>query len=121
MSQVSFTNSRSVVMSVAYMRRDFNCQNECGEPWDVLGWINLQPGETAYRDNATNNRWFYYYAEAVDGAVWSGAFSAEVSNERFEKCTCLGVIVQNGAPTNPYYTVGFQELDLDEWSGVNFI
>jgi Protein of unknown function (DUF1036) len=109
MSQVRFTNSRSAVMYVAYMRRDFNCQNLCGEPWDVLGWINLQPGETEHRDNPTNNRWFYYYAEATDGVVWSGPFPAEVINERFDKCTCLGVIQQNGAPTNPYHTVGFRE------------
>ena len=69
MSQVNFTNSRAAPMFVAYMRLDNNCQNECGEPWDVLGWINLQPGQTTSRDNPTNNRYFYYYAEATDGSV----------------------------------------------------
>jgi uncharacterized membrane protein len=121
MSQVNFTNSRAAPMFVAYMRLDNNCQNECGEPWDVLGWINLQPGQTTSRDNPTNNRYFYYYAEATDGSVWSGPYPAEVSDERFEKCTCLGVIVQNGEPTNPYHTVGFRELDTDQFGGVNFI
>jgi hypothetical protein len=120
MSQVTFTNSYSTRLYVAYMRLDYACQNDCGEPWDVLGWINLQPGETQSRDNATNNRWYYYYAEADDGAVWSGPFPAEVSYNRFQKCTCLGVIVQNGPPTNPYQTVGFRELDLDQFGGVNF-
>jgi hypothetical protein len=108
-------------MFVAYMRLDYNCQNDCGEPWDVLGWISLQPGETESRDNPTNNEYFYYYAEALDGAYWAGPFPAEVSNNRFEKCTCLGVIVENGEPTNPYYTVGFRELDTNAFGGVNFI
>jgi hypothetical protein len=30
------------------------------------------------------------------------------------------VISQNGPPTSPYYTVGFDELNLDEWGGVDF-
>jgi uncharacterized membrane protein len=120
MSQVSFRNSYSTIMSVAYMRRDFTCRDECGAPWDVLGWVNLQPGEVKYRDNPTNNRWYYYYAEAADGAVWNGPFPAEVSSQRFEKCTCLGVIVQNGPPTSPYHTVGFAELDTNAHGGVNF-
>jgi len=62
MSEVTFTNSYGKKMYVAYMRRDFNCQGECGDIWDVLGWINLDPGETETRANPTNNRWDYYYA-----------------------------------------------------------
>jgi hypothetical protein len=118
-SEVTFTNSYGKKIFVAYMRRDFNCQ-ECGDIWDVLGWINLDPGETESRANPTNNRWYYYYAESVDGAFWSGPYVAEVSNSRFEKCTCLGVIVQDGGPYNPYYSVGFRELDNETYSGVNF-
>lgn len=117
-SEVTFTNSYGKKIYVAYMRRDFNCQAECGDVWDVLGWINLDPGETESRANATNNRWYYYYAEAVD-AVWSGPYVAEVSNAKFEKCTCLGVIVSHGP--QPYYDVGFRELDVKTFSGVNFI
>ena len=45
-SEVTFTNSYGKKMYVAYMRRDFNCQAECGGIWDVLGWISLDPGET---------------------------------------------------------------------------
>jgi hypothetical protein len=110
-----------VRMYVAYMRLDYNCDNLCGEPWDVLGWINLDPGETETRNNPTNNRYFYYYAEALDGAVWNGPFPAEVRDAAFEKCTCLGVIVQNGEPTNPYRTVGFRVLDTSQFGGVNFV
>jgi uncharacterized membrane protein len=120
-STVQFTNSYTTVISVAYMRLDNACGDECGDPWDVLGWVVLSPGDSQSRANPTNNEYYYYYAEAVDGAVWSGPYVAEVTNDRFEKCTCLGVIVENGDPTNPYYDVGFQELDTDQFSGVNFI
>ena len=119
-SQVRFTNSYTSAISVAYMRLDEGCRNLCGAPWDVLGWINLQPGETQTRANSTRNRYFYHYAEAVDGAVWNGPFPAEVSNQQFRKCTCLGVIVQNGPSTNPYHTVGFRELDTNQFGGVNY-
>ena len=121
MSDVSFRNSTSHTISVAYMRRDFNCRDECGAPWDVLGWINLDPGQSQTRANDTNNRWYYYYAEANDGAIWAGGFIAEVTNAQFEKCTCLGVIQQNGPATNPYHNVGMRELDLKKSSGVNFV
>lgn len=120
-SSLTFTNSTGSKMYVAYMRLDWGCQDECGDPWDVLGWINLDPGQTQSRANPTSNKWFYFYAEDSVGNVWSGPYVAEVSDARFEKCTCLGVIVQDGEPTNPYFDVGFRELDTDAWSGVNFI
>jgi len=120
MSDVNFTNSYGQPIFISYMRLDYGCRDECGEPWDVLGWIGLQPGQTQSRPNPTNNRWYYYYAEATDGAFWAGPFVAEVSQQRFEKCTCLGVIVENGDPTSPYHDVGFRELDLSQFGGVNF-
>jgi len=120
-SSLSFANLTQTKLYVAYMRLDWDCQNECGDPWDVLGWINLDPGQTQSRANPTSNRWFYFYAEDANGLMWSGPYVAEVNNDRFEKCTCLGVVIQNGDPTNPYYDVGFRELDTDEYSGVNFI
>lgn len=120
-STVSFRNSYTTRIFVAYMRLDFACRDTCGDPWDVLGWVGLNPGESKSRANPTNNRWYYYYAEGLDGAVWAGPFVAEVSQDRFEKCTCLGVIVQNGEPSNPYHDVGFRELDTNQFSGVNFV
>jgi hypothetical protein len=120
-SEIRFTNSYGQKIYVAYMRLDFSCQDACGDPWDVRGWINLDPGETETRANPTENEYFYYYAEADDGAFWAGPFSAEVTQTVFDKCTCIGVIVENGAPTNPYHTVGFRELDSNTYSGVNFV
>jgi hypothetical protein len=84
-----------------------------------LGWIGLDAGETETRSNPTRNQWFYYYAEAVDGAFWAGPFVANVSNNKLQKCSCLGVIVSHGP--QPYYDVGMRELDTVKFSGVNFI
>lgn len=113
-SEARFTNATTTKIYVAYMRRDFRCRDLCGNIWDVLGWINLDPGETESRPNPTSNRWFYHYAEGEDGRIYSGPFPAEVANFRFQKCTCLGVI------PNPYHTVGFREIDLDQFSGVRY-
>jgi Protein of unknown function (DUF1036) len=115
MGDVRFKNSYSAVISVAYMRFDHACGTDCGDPWDVLGWVNLAPGETQTRPNPTGNQFFYYYAEGADGSTWSGNFSAEVKLEVFEKCTCLGT-------TSPlWFSVGMKELDLSQHGGVNFI
>lgn len=114
-TSVNFTNSTGRKIYVAYMRRDWNCLNLCGDRWDVLGWINLDPGERETRANSTGNRWFYYYAEDGAGSVWAGPYPAEVRQSQFQKCTCLGVL------PNPYHTVGFRVVDLDAFSGVNFI
>ena len=103
------------------MRLDWSCGDECGDPWDVLGWAKLTPGQSTSRANPTSNRWFYYHAEASDGAFWAGPFVAEVSDAKFEKCRCLGVIVENGGATNPFFDVGFRELDANQFSGINFI
>ena len=118
-SEVSFRNSYSSKIYVAYMRRDWDCLSECGDRWDVLGWINLEPGAKQYRDNPTENQWFYYYAEAEDGSIWAGPYPAEVSNQKFSKCSCLGVSVSHGP--QPYYDVGMRSVDTVRFSGVNFV
>ena len=118
-SSLTFRNSYGQKIFVAYMRRDFACQEDCGAPWDVLGWINLDPGETETRDNPTNNQWFYYYAEAVDGGFWAGPYVANVSQQRFQKCNCLGVVTSEGP--QPYHDVGMRVLDSVAYSGVNFV
>jgi len=119
-STVQFHNSYTSVIYVAYLRLDYGCGSECGQPWDVLGWVRLAPGDSQSRANPTSNEYYYYYAEAQDGAQWSGPYVAEVTNDRFEKCTCLGVIEQNGGATNPYFDAGFRELDTGKYGGVNF-
>lgn len=111
-STVNFINHTGTTIYVAYMRRDFGCQEVCGDIWDVLGWVVLNNGDSQTRSNPTNNKWFYYYAESADGRIWSGVYSAEVQQPAFQKCTCQ---VGQG-----YHTVGFDVLDTDAFSGVTF-
>lgn len=127
-SHVTFTNSTRAKMYVAYMRLDYDCQEEqidgsLTDPWRVLGWINLDPGETETRDNPTNNKYFYYYAEDANGAIWSGPYIGEVDRERFNKCRCLHIaqMYDGHYLGNPFHDAGFRELDTDMYSGVNFI
>lgn len=112
-SEVRFRNSYSQKLYVAYMRRDFDCLADCGEPWNVLGWINLDPGEVEYRPNPTNNQWYYYYAEAADGAFWAGPYVAHVTDVKFQKCTCVSA--------TGYWNVGMRVLDTVKYAGVNFV
>ena len=116
---VSFQNSYGKLIWIAYMYRDLGCGSDCGDEWNVEGWINLQPGETQTRPNPTANRWFFFFAEAADGATWSSQqFSAEVRQEVFSKCTCLGV---SAGGMNPYHLVGMETIDLQMESGVELI
>ena len=51
--------------------------NTCGGDggnWATKGWWNLSPGQETHTDVWTANRYFYFYAEAEDGAVWNGPY-----------------------------------------------
>jgi hypothetical protein len=111
--ELTFTNRTSKKLYVAYMRREPVCLDDCGEEWDVRGWIALDPGETETRLNPTKNQWFYIYAEG-DGFIYNGPYTAEVTDAQFAKCTCLGT-------TSPlWYTVGFLEIDTVRDPGFTF-
>jgi uncharacterized membrane protein len=112
-SEVRFRNHYGHTIFVAYMRRDDFCKAVGGTGWVVKGWIKLSPGETEYRANPTNNQWFYYYAEAVDGAFWAGSFVAWVSTSVFTECVL--------PPSYLDYPVGMRELDTVKYAGVRFI
>jgi hypothetical protein len=126
-SSVTFKNSTSSTVSVAYMRRDApTCSERCGSNWAVLGWVVLAPGESKSRPNPDQNRWFYYYAESADGSlVWNGAYGGEVQRARFAECRgcILYQVQQNGEPqyrpSPPWYEVGYRVLDTNTFGGVN--
>lgn len=118
-SNVRFINDYGRKMWVAYSYRDFGCRDICDDIWSKRGWINLDPGETETRPNPTTNRWYYYYAEAEDGSVWSGPFVHQVSRRVFDLCTCIGIWTSE--PTNLYFNAGFREVDVKTFSGVRFV
>ena len=85
------------------------CGGEGGN-WQAIGWFAIAPGATAtlYANDLddVNNRFWYYFAEAVDGAVWSGDINTYVTNAAFNICQGLG--------STAYRTVGFRELDVGD-------
>jgi|SRR5450755_1464415 hypothetical protein len=65
-------------------------------------WV-IDPGNTVYVAN-TCNRYLYFYAEAVDGAVWGGDYQFEVAESAFYFCPTPAVGF-SGA------TAGMRQLD----------
>jgi hypothetical protein len=118
-SSVYFQNGYSTRIHVAYMYRDWGCLDDCGDRWNVKGWIELDPGQRKSRSNPTENRWFYYFVEAVDGATTvGGTFPAEVRNRVFSKCSCLGLV---GDASDPFHEVKMLEVDTDRVDGVEIV
>ena len=100
---VSIRNGYTKTVNVSYIRLSPSCANEGGEPWEVRGWRVLSPDGSTTIHNPTSNRWFYIFAEAVDGTIWTGPFIEQVTLSAFHRCTGVGI-------TNAL-TVGFRELD----------
>jgi len=86
-----------------------------GDNFEMMGWWNIAPGSCAlvYGDDLEDlNRYWYYYAEAEDGAVWSGPYGASVPIFAFDQCYGIGVVIENG---NESVEIGFRELDIDSY------
>jgi uncharacterized membrane protein len=85
------------------------CGGEGGD-WQAIGWFTIQPGATAtlYANDLddVNNRFWYYYAEATDGVVWSGDVTTYVTDEAFNICQGIG--------STAYRSVRFRELDVGD-------
>jgi uncharacterized membrane protein len=100
--EVHFQNNTSVRVWVAMMYQD---TGGCGDygGWATKGWWNIGPGEDKHPIN-TNNRYFYFYAEAEDGRIWTGPFGPiYVYDTAFDSCLNIGSTAARG-------TVGVQEI-----------
>jgi uncharacterized membrane protein len=54
--------------------------------WRCRGWWGINPGGEAYVLN-TNNRYAAYYAEASNGAIWTGPYGPiPVTQAAFDHC-----------------------------------
>nr|OEJ78225.1 hypothetical protein A5482_03030 [Cyanobacterium sp. IPPAS B-1200] len=62
-------------------------RNNTGD-WETASWYNFDPqeGPTSLRGVVTNNRIFYYYAEATDnsGRVWSGDHPVNIGGRTYQ-------------------------------------
>ncbi|MEV7006771.1 DUF1036 domain-containing protein [Streptosporangium sp. NPDC051022] len=58
--------------------------------WGTRGWWAIDPGGEAYVIN-TNNRYAAFYAEAANGAVWTGPYGPiYVYQTAFDSCLNIG-------------------------------
>lgn len=111
--QVCFQNSYASPLSAAVMwYSPGTCGGEGGD-WETRGWWNLNPGDNVHTNVWTDNRYFCFYAEAWDGAVWAGPYGAEVSIYAFDRCIDIGTSVSDGP--SPYFDVGFRLIDASWW------
>jgi uncharacterized membrane protein len=80
-----------------------------GGDFETMGWWSVAPGSCAnvYANDLEDlNRYWYYYAEADDGAVWAGPWRAYVTDEAFNGCYGKGI--------STWYRVGMRELDIGD-------
>ncbi len=108
---LKFCNNYPVDVSVCIMWYHPGCPD--GGDWEKMGWWNLSPGEcnVVYANDLDDvNRYWYFYAEAADGAYWAGPNVTAVPYERFDWCV-------NTASTTSR-DVGFRELDVGDNDGV---
>jgi uncharacterized membrane protein len=116
--QLCFTNSYSSSVSISVM---WYSPGTCGDEgnWETRGWWNLNPGDTVETNVGTDNRYFCFYAEAWDGAVWGGPYVEEVFMSAYDGC--IG-IEQVGNGRDASFLVGFREVDAgwEYWTYVTY-
>jgi hypothetical protein len=91
----TMSNHYRTTIWVALQHFDANCQGGA-DPFRTHGWFQYEPGESAAVDipgfdNLLNipNSHYYFYAEAADGAVWSGDFNTWCPQQAFNWCNNL--------------------------------
>jgi uncharacterized membrane protein len=107
---VHFVNGYSKPISVAIT---FFSPDACGEfgRWGTRGWWNINPGDSAYVLD-TNNQYFAYYAEAVDGARWSGNVGpVYVHQTAFDSCIGIG----DNNPNTRIVGMRLRDLRVNNW------
>jgi uncharacterized membrane protein len=85
-----------------------------GGDFEKMGWWPIAPGACALvyaNDLEDVNRFWYYYAEADDGAVWAGPFRTWVSLAPFgggQWCWGLGTTAPGQV------VIAYRELDIGD-------
>ncbi|MDH6121405.1 putative membrane protein [Kitasatospora sp. GAS204A] len=100
-----FENGYSQTINVMIERLDQNCQPR---PWRRTGWWVIAPGASAvaYGGNlAAVNRYWYWYAFAVDNTQWSGPYPENVPESVFDWCP--------DTASDPSINIGMRELDVN--------
>ncbi|MEU2561067.1 DUF1036 domain-containing protein [Streptomyces longispororuber] len=100
-----FENAYPSTVNVMIEFLDRNCRPE---PWRRKGWWVIAPGESkvAYGGSLSGlNRYWYWYAFAVDNAQWAGPFPENVPYSVFDWCPDVA--------SDPSMNIGMRELDVN--------
>lgn len=112
--QLCFANSCPSTLWVAVMWWDpDSCQADGGD-WATRGWWGVSPGGLVSTNVFTNNRYFYFFAEADDGLIWAGPYGpVECTDAAFDSCQVIG-------STADYLSLSMRQVDTGptEWDSV---
>lgn len=106
--QLCFQNDYRETVWIAVMWWD---PDGCGQDgnWGTRGWWGVDPGQGVSTNVWTGNRYFYMYAEAADGARWTGPYGpVDASDAAFDSCVDIGSSADN-------LQLGMQEIDAGWW------
>lgn len=105
---LTFCNSYPQLVSVCIMWYSPGTCADAGD-WERAGWWNLSPGECQNvfdADLDEINRYYLFYAESGDGAVWAGQYIRNVTDDVFDACDWVTI--------SPGRDVGFRLFDIGD-------
>ena len=79
------------------------------DDFETMGWWSVAPSNCVKvyaNDLAKLNQYWYYYAQADDGAVWAGPYQVYVPDKAFSRCSSVG--------ESDARIVGMRELDIGD-------
>ena len=107
---ISFTNKHGVDLSVCLIWYNTDCVSP---PFRKSGWWNIAHGDTlTVLYGPYRNKYFYYYAEAADGAYW-GSPNRQISVVTRAFDVCFDTIFE------PNIIVPLNEFDTGHASNIN--
>ena len=107
--QLCFKNNFSSPLSVAVMWYNTQLCGGEGGNWATEGWWNINPGQETHTNVWTANRYFYFFAEAENGAVWAGNFGPVAATpQEFQGCVAIG-------NTQDTLSLGMRQVDAGWW------
>jgi hypothetical protein len=72
----------------------------------LAGWYNLDTGQSMTVDLDDINRYWFFNADATDGAYWAGDVVHDVPPTAFDWCW--------NTDSNVAFSVGFREIDVGD-------
>lgn len=106
--QICFENNHRAGVWVAVMWYN---PDGCGDDgnWGTRGWWRVNSGQTLHTNVWTDNRYFCFWAQADDGATWSGPYGpVDCNDNAFDSCVDIGSTADN-------LSLGMQLIDAGWW------